>query len=75
MRSRLLPGSGFLPLTAFDRRATAVHRPVETDPTKSMQETDYATQPANPCVILSTGRLRPMNTMRLVRFSPSFHGR
>ena len=35
----------------------------------------HATQLSKPCRIFSSGRLRPMNTMRLSRFSPSFQGR
>ena len=36
---------------------------------------DYAMQLSNPSAIFLPGRLRPMKTMRLSRFSPSFHGR
>ena len=35
----------------------------------------HAMQPANPSRIFSSGRLRPMKTMRLSRFSSGFHGR
>src|SRR5688572_4349122 len=34
-----------------------------------------ATQLSKPLRIFSSGRFRPMNTMRLWRFSPSFHSR
>src|SRR5262249_13560052 len=35
----------------------------------------HATQLSKPSRIFSSGSLRPMKTMRLSRFSPSFHGR
>ena len=36
---------------------------------------DHARQLSKPCRIFSSGRLRPMKTARLSRFSPSFQGR
>jgi hypothetical protein len=40
-----------------------------------MSDFNQATQLSKPCRIFSSGRLRPMKTMRLSRFSFLFQGR
>ena len=46
-----------------------------TDARVSLLTHRHARQPSNPCLIFSSGNLRPMKTRRLSRFSSDFQGR